>query len=73
MPLPPLPVTHLPQRSSRRRGRRPQPGDQRQDIGKHLPRHRDLGQLERDVAAVADHLGADLDQMGWTAPNGVPK
>jgi hypothetical protein len=23
-----------------RRGRRPQPGDQRQDIGKHLPRHR---------------------------------
>jgi hypothetical protein len=37
--------------------------DQRQDFRKHLPRHRDLGQLEADVAAVADDLGADLDQL----------
>src|SRR5437870_12206949 len=28
-----------------------------------LPRHRDLGHLERDVATVADNLGADLDQL----------
>ena len=25
-------------------------------------RHGSLGQLERDVAAMADHFGADLDQ-----------
>ena len=29
----------------------------------HLSRHRDLGHLEHDVAAVAHHLGADLDQL----------
>jgi hypothetical protein len=29
----------------------------------HLPRHRDLGQLENHVAAVAHDLGADLDQL----------
>jgi hypothetical protein len=29
----------------------------------HLLWHRDLGHLEGDVAAVADHLGADLDQF----------
>ena len=28
----------------------------------HLPRHRDLGDLERDVAPLADDLSADLDQ-----------
>ena len=38
-------------------------GDERQDFRKHLPRHRDLGHLERDVATVADDLGADLDQL----------
>src|SRR6516162_3668227 len=43
--------------------RRPQPGDQRQDFPEHLLWHRDLGHLEGDVAAVADHLGADLDQL----------
>ncbi|MGH7030840.1 MAG: hypothetical protein ACREEZ_10485, partial [Stellaceae bacterium] len=36
---------------------------QRQDFRKHLPRHGDLGQLEGDVAAVADDLGADLGQL----------
>ena len=44
-------------------GRGAQPANQRQDFRKHLPRHRDLGQLEGDVAAVADDLGADLDQL----------
>jgi hypothetical protein len=29
----------------------------------NICRHRDLGQLERDVSAVADDLGADLDQL----------
>ena len=29
----------------------------------HLSRHRDLGHLESDVAAVADNLRADLDQL----------
>ena len=51
------------QRSSCRRRRCPQPGDQRQDFLEHLPRHRDLGHLEGHVAAVADDLGADLDQL----------
>jgi hypothetical protein len=44
-------------------GRGPQPGDQRQDFLEHLPRYRDLGQLEGDEAAVADHLRGDLDQL----------
>jgi hypothetical protein len=35
-------------------------GDQRQDAGEHLPRHRDLGHLKRDVAPVTDDLRADL-------------
>ena len=43
--------------------RGPQPGDQRQDVGKHPSRHRDLGHLERDVASVGDNLRADLDQL----------
>ena len=46
-----------------RGGQRPQPGDQRQDVGEHLPRDRDLGHLERDVAPVADDLRADLDEL----------
>jgi len=45
------------------RGRRPQPGSQRQDLGEHLVWHRDLGQLKGHIAAVADHLPADLDQL----------
>jgi hypothetical protein len=40
-----------------------QPGDQHQDIGEHLPWRRDLGHLERELAAVADDLGADLDEL----------
>jgi hypothetical protein len=48
--------------SSRWRGR-PQSGDQRQDVREHLSRYRDLGQPEGDVAAMADDLGADLDQL----------
>jgi hypothetical protein len=39
--------------------RRPQLGDQHQD----LLEHRHLSHLEHHVAAVADHLGADLDQQ----------
>jgi hypothetical protein len=45
------------------RGRRPQPGDQREDIREHLSGYGDLGQLECHVAAMADDLGADLDQL----------
>lgn len=50
---------------SRRRWRwlRPQFGDQPQDLGEHHLRHGDLGHLESDIAAVADELGADLDQL----------
>jgi hypothetical protein len=40
-----------------------QPGDQHQDIGEHLPWHRDFGHLEREIAAVAGDLGADLDEL----------
>ena len=39
--------------TSRWRGRRPQPRDQRQDIGQHLSRHRDLGHPEGDIAPMA--------------------
>jgi len=41
----------------------PQPDDQRQDFPEHLLWHRYLGHLEGYVAAVADDLGADLDQL----------
>ena len=37
--------------------------DQAQDFSEQSPRHRHLGHLERDVPAMADHLGADLDQL----------
>ena len=46
-----------------RRGRWPQPGDQRQDVGEHLSRHRDLGHLECDVSAVTDDLRTDFNQL----------
>jgi hypothetical protein len=36
----------------------PAAGNQRQDSSEQLPRHRDFGHLERDVAAAADDLGA---------------
>jgi hypothetical protein len=42
---------------------RPRFGDQSQDIGEQPPRHGDLGDLEDDMAAVADEPGAYLDQF----------
>jgi len=45
---------HLTQRPSHRRRWCPQPGDKRQDFLEHLSRHRDLGHLEGNVAAMAD-------------------
>ena len=42
--------------------RRPQFGDQSQDLGEQHPRHSDLGH-QGDIAAVADEFGADLDQL----------
>ena len=55
----------MPAARSCRRGirRRPQFGDQPQDLGEQHPRHGDLGHLEGDIAAVADDLRADLDQL----------
>jgi hypothetical protein len=47
----------------RRIRRRPQFGDQSQDLGEQPPRHGDLGHLESDIAVVADEFGADLDQL----------
>jgi hypothetical protein len=41
----------------------PEPGDQRQDVGEHLSRHRHLCLWERDVTIVANDLRADLDQL----------
>ncbi len=37
--------------------------DQAQDFPDQFPRHRHLSQLERDVPAMADHLGTDLHQL----------
>ena len=37
--------------------------DPAQDLGEQRPRHRDLGQLEHNVAAVAHDPGADLDEL----------
>ncbi len=37
--------------------------DQAQYFSEQVPRHRHLGQLERDVPPVTDDLGADLDQL----------
>ena len=54
---------------SRRRGigRRPQFGDQPQDLGEQHPRHGNLGHLEGGIAAVADDLRTDLDQLLFQA------
>jgi hypothetical protein len=41
----------------------PQPVDQMKYLGEQFPRHRDLGQLERDVPAMADNFGPNLDQL----------
>ena len=43
--------------------RRPQFRDQPQDVGEQVSRNGDLGHLEGDIAAVADDLRADLDQL----------
>jgi hypothetical protein len=48
---------------SRVHRRRPKFRDQPQDIGEQTSRNRDLGHLEGDIAAVADDLRADLDQL----------
>src|SRR4051794_10170419 len=40
-----------------------QSGDQRQDFGEQPVGHRDLSELERDVAAVTDDLRADFYQF----------
>ncbi len=37
--------------------------DQAQDFPEQLPRHRNLRQLESDIATVADDLGANLDEL----------
>ena len=47
----------------RRGRRRPQFGNEPQDVGEEVSRDRDLGHLEGDIAAVADDLRADLDQL----------
>ena len=47
----------------RRNGSSPQIIDQAQDFPEQFPRHRDLGQLERNVSAMADDFRADLDQL----------
>lgn len=40
-----------------------EPVDTAQDVNEQASRDRDLGKLESDVSAMADDLGADLDQL----------
>ncbi len=47
----------------RRSGSSSQFIDLPQDFPKQVPGHRHLGQLDRDVPAMADHLGTDLDEL----------
>ncbi len=47
----------------RRSGSSSQIINQAQDFLEQAPRHRYLGQLERDVPAMADNFGPDLDQL----------
>ena len=47
----------------RRSGSSSQFIDPPQDFPKQVPGHCDLGQLERDVPAIADNFGAYLDQL----------
>ncbi len=42
---------------------RPQPVDEAEDFSEQLPWHRNLRQLESDVAAMSHDLGADLDEL----------
>jgi len=46
-----------------RSGSWPQIINQTQEIPEQFSRHGHLGQLERDVPAMADHFGSDLDQF----------
>ena len=62
--LAPRPSTSKPLRA----GATPQRGDEHQDLLGNLPRYRDLGHRELDVAAMADDLRVNLDQpsrAGW--------
>ncbi len=47
----------------RRDGRRPQFGDQPQDVGEETFGNGDLGHLQGDIAPMAHDLRADLDQL----------
>ncbi len=47
----------------RRSGSSSQIIDQAQDFPEQFPRHRDLGQLERDVSTMSHDFCADLDQL----------
>jgi hypothetical protein len=42
---------------------RPQLGDEPQDVCEEVPWNCDLGHLEGDIAPVAHHRRADLDQL----------
>ncbi len=37
--------------------------DQAQDFPEQFLRHGNLGQMERDIPAMADHFRSDLDQL----------
>ena len=50
-------------REPRRGGFWPQRVDQPRNLPEQVPRHRHLGRLERNVAAVLDRLRRDLDQL----------
>ncbi len=47
----------------RRSGSSPQFIDPPQDLPKQVPRHRHVGQLERDVPAMTINLSSNLDQL----------
>jgi hypothetical protein len=47
----------------RRLGRRPQLGDQPQNVGEQVSGDRDFGHLEGDIARLAENLRADLEQL----------
>ncbi len=53
----------LDQGSSWRQRRWPQPVNEAQDLSEQGSWDGDVGHLKRDVAAVPDHLGADLDRL----------
>jgi hypothetical protein len=49
--------------------RRSQLRDEPQDVDEQVSGNGDLGQLEGDVAGVAHHLRADLDQPFFNTPS----